>query len=289
MVSRVLDSLLRATGVDRLVPYVDESVDSARVGEWSKEQGVESLFDLEAYTFAEEAAPVLADLIDDGGGGVIRADLVEYLVANITRTRTQREIIEEFQPYLTDDQFYLLKVAMSAENLREMGKDDDSRGLIRRAERKFGPLARKMNNLYATGYLARFFLFWLKMMSIECQGDVANTRQVYQRWFSQQLKFFERGIFVSRDTTGASIMSEITARLASDRRLRNAAVWAAGIDQINTAHDAVAEWVSCHDSFAMAVERGHYGGTHAVKIIVFDVAKNPELRPSRLPAYWWKE
>lgn len=281
---KILDRLLKLTGAKHLAPYV-EQIPGALV-EKLREEGATPVADIEAVHLSPEVISELGKLLDNGIAGVLRQDLMLPLYSLVVRTKTQSEVLHLLQGYVSEDHFDALTLAMAADNLRRLGKDEKSQLLIRKAERRYGADAKKIHNLYSAGYVPAFFLFQRNWFWFE---DAKSAPRRFRQWFEEQLKFFDRAIFVNQFASKSELVEELRKRMVTRAKPQDVVVvWAAGVHNVELAVDALEFWVRGTD-YDYASQVGNYGRAKSVRFTVFRKSAHPAMRGKRLPKYWESE
>lgn len=282
--------ILDAMGATHLARHHLEGVSQKAFTDWAAKKKWSAAIQLEAYVFSQEFEAKLAVLLDDGEGGVVRADLVEYLVSMVVEDADQKELLEEFRNHVSPLHYEMIRIAVGAQNLRELGRAVAARNLVESAERKMGPDAKKISNLLSTGYLSNYFVWKLRFCKFEFQ---TGHERMYREWFESQLGFFERAIFVGENVDKDHVGDELAKRLETKTTFRQSSVnvFAAGRDYVQFTHDVLSKWVEGHHGFEFNVEVSNLGRKKppTARFLVFNVKENKKQKRSRLAYMWERE
>ena len=264
----VLDRVAKNLGLPDLVKH-DFGVGEEATKRWLKDHAAKPLTQLEARRLVPEAAAVAQKVLAEGEGGVIREDLIDAFLGLILRPAEVDELLDLYRDCVSPMHLKLIKVAAAAQALRELGKTESARRLIDNAGAKHGEDARKINNLFGAGYLRSYFAFKRRLLEYEYQR---HWSRVFREWFEQQLKFFERAIFINADTAAKDIGGELDKRLLAPSRppRHDASVYAAGINNVDNAREAIDDWVATHKDFAYWHELGEYAKNVGCHFVVFN-------------------
>lgn len=154
------------------------------------------------------------------------------------------------------------------------------------ATHRFGPDAAKIRSLYSAQYIEGPFLFQRMWMAFESQGP-GNAERLFREWFEDQLKFFDRAIFVWAEMRKKEIEEGLTKRLLNVRPAQaEVSVWAAGISAIGIAEKAIDSWLGRHEDFDYGCLPTRQGRTPGYRFLVYNKKRRPDFKPSRLPLDW---
>ncbi|MBI2077441.1 MAG: hypothetical protein HYT80_03590 [Euryarchaeota archaeon] len=278
-------------GIADLLDYkVETGTRASHTKAWMRASGAQTLADVEAIHWAAKVTPVLEKLLAKGNAGAIRSDLMDHFVALLVRTPDQRELLVDFRGWISPIHYKMLLLAVAAANERAMGRDQRSISLVANAEKKFGPDARKIHNLLSAGYISSIFIAQRRLHAFMYQSSVVNAKRLFQEWFEEQLSYFERAVFVNDDMALADLAREISTRLLDVAHPQPfVSVWAAGVENVSKAADAVTSHVKTNKAFEFNILKGKHGKAFSVRFIVYRKHECPTFKPSRLELFWERE
>lgn len=276
-----LEKMLRALGVKTLTRHtLPEHEKAALRGALNDE--TQALARVAVWDIPSEKQAALAAILDAGKAGMIREDLLLDLLIFLFPPRSQEELIELFKGYMTQDELVMLRNAVAVDRLMAIDRDR-ARGLLSSSERKFGPDARKMYNLYSAGFIAKLCVFERTMLIVQ---DERSAPRLFHEWFRRKLDFFEKAIFVNDLTTGEEIKAELRRRMNPPASQSSVEIWGAGVNIINRVHSYLEEFVGDRKTWDFNISLRRYGDGWGATFVVYDVRKLPTFKPTRLERFW---
>lgn len=274
--------------VSRLEPH-RPGIPKQKLLKWAAEKKVEASRLLRAYDFLAELQPEIAELLDNGEAGLVREDLYDVLLAFVLEDVEARNVLDLMHDVVSEKHYRMIEIAIAADNLRLNGLDTKAQSLVEDAERKFGPDARKINALYAAGYVLNNFawkLAWEKAM------DPKKGAAKFNQWFLDQLRFFEDAIFVNNQTEKTDIWSGIEGRLFGRTPRSSMRIWAAGVDNIRKTSEVLDAMIAerkkkGQPGIDYAARAETYGKAIAFEFLVFKDGL-PGMIRKHLPMLWEK-
>jgi len=292
---RWLQNLIEQTGFDDLVNDVHRhSIPAgrlAKIRKWASENQVSRRVELLAYDFIDRLGPKLEALIprdSQGNTGVMREDLYEAFVSFILEDPIATNVLDVMHGVLDNKHYEMLEIAIAADNFRGQGLMREARELIEDAMSHFGDDVRKINALYAAGYIHTVFV-WEYAMRKAFGGSGAVA--AFNIWFKDQLRFFDEALFVSGEVDEEHIWSGVERRLFGAGLNKSAMrVWVAGVENIRRVVTVLDKMVAeigrdGRDRINYRTQLSNYGPTIGVEFYVFKEG-TANFRPGRLPMMW---
>lgn len=147
--------------------------------------------------------------------GYVRSDLLETEAELISPEKEFKRYIDEFEPYMSDDDHGALITASAVIKLERKGKNELAGRILKSLSNAYPIRGKKIYNLLESGYFEQYIYPKLKKIKREFKDDEIRIKGAFLTFFEGVMRYFKYAIWVSETTSLKDIEIGLLQRLST--------------------------------------------------------------------------